>query len=134
MKGVLLMTIVNETALECNKNFRVNFNGGNLSSDGGLLLLKEFYHKMGVPSLIKKLFHTTDPGHTRIHKDHENLLQMLYQITAAYFQDDHADPDNNNFIQYFPVDSIHTSLQLCSASHAAQRRRSPVKVEKRLLL
>ena len=96
MKGVLLMTIVTGTALECNKNFRVNFNGGNLSSDGGLLLLKEFYHKMGVPSLIKKLFHTTDPGHTRIHKDHENLLQMLYQITAAYFQDDHADALRND--------------------------------------
>ena len=27
----------------------------------------------------------------RVHKDHENLLQMLYQITAGYFQDDHAD-------------------------------------------
>ena len=31
------MAIVNGTALESNKNFRVNFEGGNLSSDGGLL-------------------------------------------------------------------------------------------------
>ena len=85
------MAIVSGIALECNKNFRVDFTGGNLSSDAGILLLKEFYHKLGVDSLAKETFHTTDPGHYRIHKDHENLLQMLYQITAAYFQDDHAD-------------------------------------------
>ena len=29
------MAIVTDTALESNKNFRVNFEGGNLSSDGG---------------------------------------------------------------------------------------------------
>ena len=45
------MAIITGTALESNKKFRVNFDGGNLSSDGGLLLLKEFYHKLGVNSL-----------------------------------------------------------------------------------
>ena len=85
------MAIVNGIALESNKNIRVNFEGGNLSSDAGLLLMKEFYHKFGVDTLAKEIFHTTDPGHIRYHKDHDNLLQMLYQITAAYFQDDHAD-------------------------------------------
>ena len=78
------------------QNFRVNFDGGNLSSDGGLLLLKEFYHKLGVKALLKKHFHTTDSASFRIHKDHENLLQMLYQITGAYFQDDHADSLRND--------------------------------------
>ena len=85
------MAIVNGITLESNKSFRINFNGGELSSDSGLLLLKEFYHKFGVDKLIRKRFHTTDPGHVRIHKDDENLMQMLYQITASYFQDDHAD-------------------------------------------
>ena len=46
------MAIVTGTALESNKNFRVNFDGGNLSSDGGLLLLKEFYHGLGVKALL----------------------------------------------------------------------------------
>ena len=90
------MAIVTGTALESNKYFRVNFDGGNLSSDGGLLLLKEFYHKLGVKSLLKKHFHTTDSASFRIHKDHENLLQMLYQITGAYFQDNHADSLRND--------------------------------------
>ena len=90
------MGIVNGTALECNKNFRVSFDGGNLSSDGGLLLLMEFYYKLGVNSLIRQYFRTTDSASFRIHKDHENLLQMLYQITSAYFQDDHADSLRND--------------------------------------
>ncbi len=34
------MAIVNGIALESNKNIRVNFEGGNLSSDAGLLLMK----------------------------------------------------------------------------------------------
>ena len=89
------MAIVAGTALESNKNFRVNFDGGNLSSDGGLLLLQEFYHKFGVKELLRKQFRTTDPASFRIHKDHENLLQMLYQITGTYFQDDHADSLRN---------------------------------------
>ena len=46
------MGTVNGTALESNKNFRVSFDGGNPSSDGGLLLLMEFYYKLGVNSLI----------------------------------------------------------------------------------
>ena len=90
------MAIVRGIALESNKNIRVNFEGGSLSSDAGLLLLKEFYHKMGMRSLAKKKFFTAGSNHIRIHKDHENLLQMLYQITASYFQDNHADALRND--------------------------------------
>ena len=39
------MTIINEISLESNKNIRLNFEGGNLTSDAGLLLIKEFYNK-----------------------------------------------------------------------------------------
>lgn len=85
------MAIVNGIVLESNKNLRVNFEGGTLSSDAGVLLMKEFYHKLGVDALVKSMFHSMDSSRIRKHKDNENLLQMLYQITAAYFQDDHAD-------------------------------------------
>jgi hypothetical protein len=98
------MAIVNGIALECNKNFRISFDGGDLSSDGGLLLLKEFYHKLDVKALVKKLFHTTDHGHVRLHKDYENLMQMLFQITAAYFQDSHADALRNDPVLTAAVD------------------------------
>ena len=90
------MSIINEISLESDKSIDVNFEGGNLSSDGGLPLMKEYYNKIGVDSLAKEIFHTTDPGHKRYHKDYENLLQMMYQIQAAYFQDDHADALRND--------------------------------------
>lgn len=90
------MSIISGITLESNKNIHLNFEGGNLSSDAGLLLIREFIHKLGVDRLAKEIFHTTDPVRIRQHKDHENLLQMLFQIMAAYFQDDQADALRND--------------------------------------
>ena len=36
------MSIINTLPLESNKQIKINFNGGDLSSDTGLLLIKEF--------------------------------------------------------------------------------------------
>ena len=36
------MSIINGIALESDKSIHVNFEGGNLSSDAGLLLMKEY--------------------------------------------------------------------------------------------
>ena len=65
-------------------------NCNNLFSDAGLLLIKEFATKIGFVKLIKKKFKTNNKS-VRLHKDHENLLQMIYQIIFAYFQNDCAD-------------------------------------------
>ena len=48
------MAIVNITALESNKNLKISFDGDNLSSDSGLLLMKEFLHRFGFPALLKE--------------------------------------------------------------------------------
>lgn len=85
------MHSLNEIRLECNKQFIMNFNGGELSSDGGLLMIKEFLHKLGFEKLLKERFHTNDEASFRIHKDDENLLQMIYQIFGTYYQDNCAD-------------------------------------------
>ena len=84
------MSILNTLSLECNKKIKINFNGGDLSSDAGLLLIKEFAAKIGFIKLIKKKFKTNDKS-VRFHKDDENLMQMICQIISAYFQDDCAD-------------------------------------------
>ena len=84
------MTIINTYSLESNKKIKINFNGGDLSSDGGLLLIKEFAAKIGLVKLVKQLFKTNDHTNCRIHTDSDNLMQMLYQIIAAYFEDDCA--------------------------------------------
>ena len=84
------MSIVNTLALESNRQIKINFDGGDLSSDAGLLLLKEFAAKIGFTKLIKSKFKTNDTS-VRFHKDNENLMQMIYQIISAYFEDDCSD-------------------------------------------
>jgi hypothetical protein len=49
------MAILNTFSLESNKQIKINFNGGDLSSDGGLLLIKEFVSRVGLVKLVKKL-------------------------------------------------------------------------------
>lgn len=84
------MSILNKIQLESNSKVKVNFDGGDLSSDSGLLLIKEFVHKLGFYNTIKKIFKTKDKA-VRTHKDNENLCQLIYQILAGYFNDNDAD-------------------------------------------
>lgn len=77
------MAIVNGTALESNKNFRVSFDGGNLSSDGGLLLLMEFYYKLGVNSLIQKFLYLLF-GHKSHRLYDMNYATKTVKCTAFY--------------------------------------------------
>ena len=72
-------------------NSLINFNGGDLSSDAGLLLIREFASKVGLLRLVNRIFRTNDPASFRFHSDPDNLMQVIYQLIAAYFEDDCAD-------------------------------------------
>ena len=85
------MSSLSAVALESNRKIKINFNGGDLSSDAGLLLIKEFTAKIGLTHLVKNIFKTTDRTKVRMHTDSDNLLQIIYQIIAAYFEDNCAD-------------------------------------------
>ena len=52
------MTSLQQNALQFNTKLSFDFSGGNLSSDSGLLFIKEFIHKIGVDSLLKHYFGT----------------------------------------------------------------------------
>lgn len=90
------MDILNTKALECNRQIKINFDGGDLSSDAGLLLIKEFACKLGFVKILQSTFKTNDTASFRYHKDDENLWQMIYQILGAYFEDDCADELTND--------------------------------------
>ena len=90
------MSIVNTLSLESNRKIKINFNGGDLSSDAGLLLIKEFVSKLGIDKLFSQLFKTNDSALFRYHTDKENLLQMIYMIIAGYFEDDSSDELTND--------------------------------------
>ena len=76
------MSIVNTLSLESNRQIKINFDGGDLSSDAGLLLIKEFVNKLGIDKLFSHSFKTNDSASFRYHTDKENLLQM--DCTEAY--------------------------------------------------
>lgn len=95
-KEGLSMDSLHSLALESNRQMKINFAGGDLSSDAGLLLVKEFACKLGFVKLLKSMFKTKDTARLRYHKDDENLWQMIYQILGAYFEDDCADELTND--------------------------------------
>ena len=59
------MAILNTVSLQSNKKIKINFDGGNLSSDGGLLLIKKFTSRIGLIKLINRLFKTNDHSTAR---------------------------------------------------------------------
>ena len=90
------MNIVNTLSLESNRQIKINFDGGDLSSDTGLLLIKEFVIKLDIDKLFSRSFKTNDSASFRYHTDKENLLQMIYMIIAGYFEDDASDELTND--------------------------------------
>ena len=74
----------------------MNFDGGDLSSDAGLLLIKEFVSNLGIDKFLGRNFKTNDSAAFRFHTDRDNLLQMIYMIIAGYFEDDASDELTND--------------------------------------
>lgn len=89
------MSSLNVLRPESNKKIKINFDGGDLSSDAGLLLFKEFIYKIGFNELVLQHFQTND-NTIRFHKDADNLLQKIYQQIAGYFTDDDSDELTND--------------------------------------
>ena len=54
------MDNLNTVSLERNGQIKINFDGGDLSSDAGLFLFKEFLFKIGAIKLINCMFKTND--------------------------------------------------------------------------
>lgn len=49
--------------VDCNRTGGINFNGGNLFSDAGLLLFKEFLYKVGAVKFVNRMFKTNDTAY-----------------------------------------------------------------------
>ena len=85
------MHSLNELHLESNNQIKINFNGGDLSSDAGLIPINEFACKIGFDKLLQTHFKTNDTASFRVHTDTKNAMQKIYQTVVGYFQDDDAD-------------------------------------------
>ncbi len=73
-----------------NNNVCVSFDGGNISSDSGLVLVKEFLHKIRFNSLLDGV-RFNDSRKFIIHENSKILTELIFMIIAGYNQDSHAD-------------------------------------------
>ncbi len=90
---------------------QLDFEGGRLSSDSGLLLVHEFCDQMGVYGYLKELFSEMREGSFK-HSKADILYQEFIRIIGGY-------PSNNaaNFLQHDPVfKEIHGDNGIASSS------------------
>jgi hypothetical protein len=81
-----------EKSLNFNSKIKINFEGGNLTSDAGLILYKEFDEKIGFSKTIKENLYVEDSSaNGRFHKNEDIAIQRIYQKIGGYNTDDHAD-------------------------------------------
>lgn len=91
MKGVLSMATLHENHLLFNSKISISNNGGNLSTDSGLILAKEFMHKINFTKVLKEKLTIND---NRLYYKHDNysiIEQLLFQLIAGYKTDSSAD-------------------------------------------
>lgn len=74
-----------------NKSIKVNFDGGDLTSDSGMLLYKEFDNTIGLSQTINEKVHIKDQKTHHTHQNNEMIMQKIYLQAAGYQADDNAD-------------------------------------------
>jgi len=82
------MNSLQQNPLNFNNSLSYNFNGGNLSSDSGLLLVRSFIEQMGLKPLLE------DACNDSIKRNHtfaSIVEQLIYTNIAGYHADDHSD-------------------------------------------
>ena len=80
-----------EKSLNFKRNVKISFDGGNLTSDSGLILYSEFGERIGFSRTIKDVFTVNDSVNHREHQNEEVLIQKIYQRIAGYTTDDNSD-------------------------------------------
>lgn len=83
-------TSIANTKIFCKTPCEINFSGGKLSSDTGMLLFGEFVNKIDVLPSVSALMNEND-SFLKIHKSADIFMQKVYQNVSGNFSDDYAD-------------------------------------------
>lgn len=89
-------------------------------------MIKEFAAKIGFTELIEKKFKTNDKS-VRFHKDYENLLQMIYQVISAYFQE-YLERDIKTYLRGdsgFSSPKLYETCESNGCSYAIRLKQNP---------
>jgi hypothetical protein len=84
------MATVHEKRANFNSKLVINHSGGNLSSDSGLILMKEFMDSIGFSELATKKLCFDDSWLYYQHTNESLLEQLLFQLIAGYSADSSA--------------------------------------------
>lgn len=87
------MTSLTFNTLNFNKNLKVSYDGGNLSSDTGLLIPRSFDEALGLSKLIENCFFKC---YGAVHTTSDVIKQVIYATIAGYHTDDAADDLRND--------------------------------------
>ena len=89
-KGEICMSIMAQLNLNYNSKVKINFEGGDLSADGGMHAISEFIHTLSFDKLLENEFFLPDDIKKRIHTFPQLCLQLILQTIAGYHHQDHA--------------------------------------------
>lgn len=92
------MATLQEKRVKFNSKLLLSNTGGNLSTDAGLVLVKEFMNSIGFIKLAKQLLTFNDERRYWTHDNVSMLEQLLFQLIAGYPADSSA-----NLLQEDPV-------------------------------
>ncbi|UAK17201.1 IS1380 family transposase [Sporolactobacillus terrae] len=85
------MLSVEEKSCQFNRKIKINFTGGELSSDSGHLIFKEFDEKLGFSKTLTHHLVLNDSRKSPDYSNEQLLRQKIYQLLAGYSEDDAAD-------------------------------------------
>ncbi len=86
------MNSLHVNSLNFNNKISINFNGGNLSSDSGLLAYRSFDEKIGFTELIKDKLAPFESSKSDFKfTTSDVILQNIYKCIAGYHTDDASD-------------------------------------------
>ena len=81
----------NQLTLSFQPKIVLDFNGGEITSDSGLLLLRQFDEQLALSKKLRGVFNDWRNADFIEHHTHEMLRQRIYQIAAGYEDCDDAD-------------------------------------------
>ena len=84
------MDTINEKRMNFKSNIKINFNGGDLTSDSGGLIYKEFDNKLGFSKTIQDNIDINDGIEHRKHENEDVIMQRIYQNLLGYHSDNAA--------------------------------------------
>ena len=88
---MLIVVTLTQIPLNFNRKIMLSNDGGDLSSDSGLLVFREFDATLRFSDTINQFLCLKDDRLYYTHSNENLLRQKLYQMIAGYFQDDAAD-------------------------------------------